>query len=327
MDFDATKISDLVSSIQYLINSMLNTGKYLSKAELLAGKPSWLSQTERFSSFFDLIKENEGDVENFRSKFSLPVYNRYSVNLNSKLIDSENKVQDAYIKIKVNNNAEFKLKTEPEGIYFNIDRFFLPVSEAYSRVLTFETKNKDQNNLYATCILIGMYSVLYHTALPEEGKESLEGLHNNIEILVSALDVLDKPANQNQGGPMAMLKNFMENMDLEPIKDMFGSVGGDHQMNGNLGDLLMQMGKNVQDGGNPFEMMTEMVKEVTVKAAEEGDAKDEGEEPPSSDGIESVPSEAEPEDDIPDLVPSSEPLEVITETETETEDNVVELKE
>jgi hypothetical protein len=303
MDFDATKISDLTSSLQYLINSMLNTGKYLSRGELLAGKPSWLSQTERFSSFFERIKENDDLIEGFRNKFALPLYNRYSVNLNSKLIDSENKVQDAYIKIKINNSNDFKLKTEPEGIYLNIDRFFLPISEAYSRVLVFETKNKEQNNLYATCILIGMYSVLYHAALPEEGKESLDGLHKNIELLVSALDILDKPSNQAQGGPMSMLKSFMDNMDLEPIKEMMSSITGDDQANGNLGEVLMRMGKSVENGGNPFDMMSEMIKEASAQAAQKEDEDD-----------------VEPEDTVEDL-PA---LESVVE---ESEEKIVEISQ
>ena len=316
MDFDATKISDLTSSLQYLISSMLNTGKYLSRAELLAGKPSWLSQTERFSSFFGRIKDEETLVESFRSKFALPLYRRYSVNLNSKLIDTENKVQDAYIKIKVNNSTEFKLKTEPEGIYFNIDRFFLPVSEAYSRVLTFETKNKEQNNLYATCILIGMYSVLYHAALPEEGKECLEGLHKNIELLVSALDVLDKPTKQNHGGPMSMLKSFMDNMDLEPIKEMMSTITGDDQANGNLGELLTRMGKSVEKGENPFDMMSAMIKEASAQAAQHDDDDDDDD----SDAVGTV--EGTEPDDLPSHE-ESKPLETIKEGRDEKK--VVEL--
>lgn len=303
MDFDATKISDLISSVDYLINSMSNTGKYLSRGELLAGKPSWLGQTERFSSFFDRIKDNSEIIEKFRTRVVLPLYNRYNVNLNSKLIDTDNKVQDTYIKIKINNTNDFKLKTEPEGIYLNIERFFLPVSEAYSRVLAHETKNKDQNNLYATCILIGFYSVLYHSALPDEGKENLEGLYENITLMVSALDVLEKPEPVNNGGPMAMFQNFMKNIDLGQIGEMMSKITNDDTANGNLGDVLKKMGSAVEKGENPFNIMEDIVKEASAHVGKQDD--DEDDEPE----VVSAPSEVDTEVEVDDEMPELESIE------------------
>lgn len=274
MSFDGTKISDLTSSMQYLISSMIDAGKYMSRAELLSAKPNWLAQTERFSSLFDRIKEDKEAVEKFKNKVLYPMYLRYNIDLNNKLIDDEDKVQDAYIKIKINKNEDFKLKTKPEGIHFFWDPFFLPISEAYSRVLAFETKNKEQNNMHATCILIGLYSVLYHAAFSKEDKEVLKGLNENIKLLVSALDIMVKPAPRSFGGPMDMLKNLMQNMDLEPIEEMMSTITGDSKAKGSLGEVLKRMGKTVEEGGNPLDQISEMMNEFTAQAAASKDAED-----------------------------------------------------
>ena len=64
-------VKNLKESMTLLLNTMVDAGRSSMCDNFGSSKPSWLSQTERFESFFSQLSENKNAFINYRKKFIL----------------------------------------------------------------------------------------------------------------------------------------------------------------------------------------------------------------------------------------------------------------
>ena len=62
-------INDVKSSLSFLMSSMVDSGRQAMREMFGMPKSTWLSQTERFESFFSQLSADDSAVHNFKEKF------------------------------------------------------------------------------------------------------------------------------------------------------------------------------------------------------------------------------------------------------------------
>ena len=123
MTFKDDMVNDFTSSMTFLIDSMLETLNFVSRGNIMSNKPSYTVQTEKFFSFYEKVaSSSESDrqvlVENLKTKVVTPVYDKYSLNFLNQLVTDEGKVEDGFLKISQSERDSLKIRTTPEGLYF-----------------------------------------------------------------------------------------------------------------------------------------------------------------------------------------------------------------
>ena len=269
MEFDSSMVKDFRSSLEFLTDACRQTCHHVTRDKIFMEKPSWANQTEKFSSFYDRMKDNEKAVEKFRSKVVVPLYESKYMDIINKIIDEKNVVQDEFIKLPTGSSEgeNFTLTNHPDGIYFSISNIFLPISDVYSESLKYAKKNK--NTPFPVKILLGFYCVVFHAVKQQEDKENLDLIAENIKILSESLEVKDQPV-QISEGPTQMLQNLLGNIDLGQIGEMMGKVTGDEKASKEFGEVFSQMTDVIKNGGNPLEAMGDIIKSASIRANEEG---------------------------------------------------------
>lgn len=271
MEFTPEKISSLENSLQFLINAMVKTGQCIVGNRLLESKPFWLAQTERFSSFYSRIQNNVEAVESFRQKVIAPIYETHNVNLLNRLVDDDGVVQDDFLKVPFQQSNDFRIKINPGGVYFQLDKLFLPISEVYTQAVDYSLKHKKENVPYPALILLGFYSTVYHAVKDNEPAESIEMLKKNIDILSDSMESCDQPVKRSQG-PVDVLQNMLGNIDMGQIGEMMGKVTGDPKASKEFGEVFGKMTEVIKQGGNPLEAMGDIIKNASMRAGEESDS-------------------------------------------------------
>ena len=283
-------VSDFKSSMSFLIDSMLETLNFVSRGRIMLGKQPYHVQTEKFSSFYDKVSEDESLLQNLQSKVVVPVFNTHSMSFLNPLVGTDGKVSDEFLKCqkKDDDSSEFKIKTAPDGIYFQIAKVFLPVSEVYTEAVRVSVERKGENLPFPKKILLGLYSVIFHAIREETSDDQLEMINENRKILAESLESCDEPPQRTQeSGPMGMIKNLLGNIDFNQIGEMMQKVSGDENSSKEFGDVFGKISETIKDGGNPLEAMGDIIKQVSMQAAEE-DATVEGD---GGDGDEGVAEE------------------------------------
>ena len=270
MEFDSSMVKDFKNSLDFLTESCKQTCYHITRDKIFMEKPAWANQTEKFSSFYDRIKDNENAIEKFKQKVVIPLYESRYMDIVNKIINDKNIVQDEFIKLTNNNRNEneenFTLSNTPEGIYFSISNIFLPVSDVYTESLQYAKKNK--NTPFPIKILLGFYCIIYHAVKETEDQGNLDLISENIKILSDSLEVRDQPV-QVSDGPTQMLQNLLGNIDLGQIGEMMGKVTGDEKASKEFGEVFSQMTDVIKNGGNPLEAMGDIIKNASIRADEE----------------------------------------------------------
>lgn len=290
MVFSQSMVSDFKSSMSFLIDSMMETLTYVSSGGIMSGKPSHHVQTEKFSSFFDKVKNNEDMLDNLRKKVVVPVFNANSMSFLTNLIDSEGKVQDDFLKTTMKEDTEFKIKVAPDGIFFQISKVFLPVSEVYTEAIKISLDKKSENLPFPNKILLGLYSVVFHSIKEETPPDQLEIIQENVKTLTDSLDSCDEtPTERTDAGPMGMIKNILGNINFDQIGDMMQKVSGDEKSSKEFGEVFGKISDTIKSGGNPLDAMGDIIKQVSMNIAEEeGAAQERAEDKPSEETDEVV---------------------------------------
>ena len=281
MSFKPEMISDFKSSMSFLVSSMLETMSRVARERIMSGKQSHHVQTEKFSSFFDKISDNDEMLSNLSKKVVVPVFNAHSLSLLSSLIGVDGKVEDSFLKIEKDSedDTSFKIKTTPEGIFFQISKVFLPISEVYTDAVRITVANRSENLPYPNKILLGLYSTIFHSIKDTTPADQLEIIESNVKTLVDSLDSYEEPvAPAREAGPMGMIKNILGNIDFNQIGDMMQKVSGDENSSKEFGEVFGKISDTIKGGGNPLEAMNDIIKQVTVNAAMGGNAQDGDEE-------------------------------------------------
>ena len=129
-------INSLSSSLNFLMSSMIDAGRHTMRETFGMQKPSWLSQTERFESFFSQLSSEQSAVDNFRDKFVIPLFSANLLQITGKIINDSDIIQDEFIKIK--NDTQLRLRKAPKGLFLHsndgnaLKSLYLPISEAYT---------------------------------------------------------------------------------------------------------------------------------------------------------------------------------------------------
>ena len=84
-----SSVSDFKSSMSFLIDSMLETLTYLSRGRIMLGKQPYHVQTEKFSSFYDKVSEDETLLQNLQAKVVVPVFNTHSMSFLNSLVGAD----------------------------------------------------------------------------------------------------------------------------------------------------------------------------------------------------------------------------------------------
>ncbi len=269
MEFNVDKITTLEESMQFLIDAMVKTCKYITRDRLLENKPFWMVQTEKFSSLFNRIKDKLEAVESFRHKVVAPVFETHNVNLMNQLISDDGVVQDDFLKVSLQQTNDFRINVTPGGVYFQLDKLFLPISEVYTQAVNYSLAHKSENVPFPVHILLGFYSSIYQAVKDKEEAESMEMLKQNIQTLVDGMEVCDQPPARANKGPIDMLQNMLGNIDMGQIGEMMGKVTGDPQASKEFGEVFGKMTEVIKNGGNPLDAMGDIIKSASMRSHDE----------------------------------------------------------
>ena len=266
-------INDFKSAMNFLLDSMLDTVNYLAQGSH-GVKPSFQVQTEKFSSFFDKIVDTPELLTNFKEKVVLSLYQREMLSILRPLTSEDGKVQDDFIKVRSEDgDGQFQLRTNPKGLYFQISKVFLPLSEVYTEAVKISVEKKRENLPFPAKILLGFYSTIRYS-IDRTDREAIKTLEANIDLLKGSLDVCDEVKPQRSEGPMGMIKNILGNVDFDQIGEMMKKITGDENSSKEFQEVFGKITDTLKDGGNPMEAMGEMIKRASVEAAErEGEQK------------------------------------------------------
>ena len=312
MTFKDEMVSDFTSSMTFLIDSMLETLNFVSSGNIISNKPSHTVQTEKFFSFYEKVASSQSSdrqvlIDNLQSKVVSPVYDKYSLNFLNRLVSDEGKVEDSFLKVSATDKDSLKIRTTPEGLYFQISKVFLPVSEVYTESVRVSLQHKGENLPFPNKILLGLYSTVHHAVRDRLDRDMNNYFDENIKTLKESLDVCDevkqKPPDQ---GPMGLIKNMLGNIDFNQIGDMMSKVSGDEKSSKEFSEVFGKLSDTIKSGGNPLEVMGDIIKQATVDAAQQGQQ-----------GEQSEDTTGEDTEEAPGLV------EAPVQTQTETTEEVV----
>ena len=315
MSFKDEMVSDFTSSMTFLIDSMLETLNFASRGTIIANKPSHTVQTEKFFSFYEKVASSSGNdrqtlIENLKTKVVSPVYDQYSINFLNQLVSDEGKVEDAFLKVSQTERDSLKIRTTPDGLYFQISKVFLPVSEVYTEAVRVSLQHKGENLPFPNKILLGLYCTVHHAVRERLDRDMNNYFVENIKTLKESLDVCDEVQQKSSDqGPMGLIKNMLGNIDFNQIGDMMSKVSGDEKSSKEFSEVFGRLSDTIKSGGNPLDVMGDIIKQATVDAAQQGEGEEEGE---------GEADQGEGEADQGEVVEA-----ITTETATETQEEIV----
>lgn len=266
MDFNLEKIKTFGGSVSFLVDTMIQAGKHIFQREAMISKPSWLIQSEKFSSFFDRIKRKDEALDKLKMDVFRPVYENYESDFNSSLVNGDSVVVDDFLKIKDSEVTDVLRVPQPEGLYFRADKLYLPFSEIYSQILAFNKSHGVKNSAYPILLLIGLYTSVFNAVKEKETQITHQTFKANIQILLDSLEGCDGvPKRRQENNSMNMLQNLMGNFDFKQLSDMMGKVTGDEKASQEFGEVFGKMTESIKQGKNPLESMGEIIKNVSSR--------------------------------------------------------------
>ena len=268
------KVTDLQGSMNLLMSSMVDIGRKVMCETFGMQKPRWLSQTERFESFFSQLCLDDSGLENFKTKFVFPLFDSHSLNLTCSIINTDDVIQDDFIKVK--STSTLSLKTTPNGLYLHnadgkaLKSLYLPISDAYSSAVDMAIKDKQKNVDLPVKILLGLYGMLYHglSDHSQVSKDDLKSLQSNITVLQEYLeeiscDIEEDTKQRSSSDPMGMIKNLLGNVNFDQIGEMMDKVTNDQEASTEFKNVFGKMTAGIQEGKAPLDVMTDIIKEAT----------------------------------------------------------------
>jgi hypothetical protein len=270
-------VNDVKSSLSLLMTSMVDAGRQMMRETFGMQKPSWLSQTERFESFFSQLAVDDSAIDSFKEKFVVPLYKKHELSFTAPVINDNDVIQDDFIKIK-GEETQLKLRKEPRGLFLHSDEgaalksLYLPISEAYTSAVDMSMKNKQRNVMLPVRILLGFYSTLFYSLkdLPEHAThDELESIRSNIKVLNEYMESLDtKEESEQDEGPMGLIKGLLGNVNFDQIGEMMNKVTNDEKASEEFKSVFDKMTQGIQGGKAPMDVMGDIIKEATEKSVE-----------------------------------------------------------
>jgi len=216
------------------------------KGVKFSDKPDYVIKTEKFIEVFEeIIMKDKTTLESFRVKFLKEIYDTYYTEIVSKVMPGNGKVNDHFIK----NNLEFKL-----------GKSTLPISTIYTNI----TKHVKENNIrsiHPPKILLGFFSVMFHTVVKEEPKETLDLISENINTLMGAIEDLIRPPTPPSNSMFDMVKNFNPGQ----MSEFFNKIGQDPRMSEEFKKVHGKV-TDIFKNKDPAQAMGELFKEMSAHA-------------------------------------------------------------
>ena len=267
MEFNRSIVSNFEKSFNFLIKSLSDTCEFLNKQDI-ENRNQWLIQVERFSSVFERIK-NEGSkngqlhpLEGLKDNIIYPIFQEHSTMLTALVVEDD-VIRDSFIKIPKDSSDE-----KPRGIKLEIGKFYLPVSEIYTDIVSVAVNNPNINVVLPIRILLGFFSTVYHTITLKEDDQTLVLVKENIDKLISYIEVNELPRRQKAStNPMDMIQKALGNIDMSKISDMFNKVSGNSEASKEFNDVLSKMSDGMKNGKPFTDVMGDLVKEASVNAS------------------------------------------------------------
>ena len=283
MEFNRSIVSNFEKSFNFLIKSLSDTCEFLNKQDI-ENRNQWLIQVERFSSVFERIR-NEGakdgqlhPLEGLKDNIIYPIFQEHSTMLTALVVEDD-VIRDSFIKIPKDSAEE-----KPRGIKLEIGKFYLPVSEIYTDIVSVAVNNPNINVVLPIRILLGFFSTVYHTITLKEDDQTLVLVKENIDKLISYIEVNELPQRQKApSNPMDMIQRALGNIDMSKISDMFNKVSGNSEASKEFNDVLSKMSDGMKSGKPFTDVMGDLVKEASINAsADEEDSTENQEDVPVS---------------------------------------------
>lgn len=247
-EFDRTVISNLQKSLGWFVRGLQLSCNTMMKGVKFSDKPEYIKKTEAFVEVVidDIVMKDKEKLENFRAKFLKPIYDHNYTDIIAKVIPSEGKVNDKFVK---------------EGMEIRVGKNVLPISEIYTNI-TKHVKDKNLRTIHAPRILLGFFAVMFYTVHKEESKETLDMISENMDSLINTIEDMLRPPTPPGGGVMDMLKNF----NPGNISEMFNKMGQDPRMSEEFKKAHGKVAE-ILKSENPTEVMKELFNEMSVHAA------------------------------------------------------------
>ena len=266
MDFSLEKIKTFSSSVSFLVDTMIQVGKHVYQREAMISKPSWLIQSEKFSSFFDRIKRKEEAMDKLKTGVFRTVYEDYEAQFNSSLVNSDSVVVDDFLKVEESEASDVLKVPQPQGLFFKAEKLYLPFSDVYSTILKFNKSHGVKNSAYPILLLIGLYTSVFNAVREKETESTHKIFKDNIQILLDSLEGCDGvPKRRQENNSMNMLQNIMGNFDFKQLSEMMGKVTGDEKASKEFGEVFGKMTESIKQGKNPLESMGEIIKQASAR--------------------------------------------------------------
>jgi len=272
-------ITDIKGALHFLTGSMVDAGRASMRNNFGMQKPGWLSQTERFESFFSQLAEDDGALENFRVKFVVPLFTSNQTTVTRSIINSSDVIQDDFL--KVSPDTQLRLRKEPRGLFLHsedggaaLKSLYLPISEVYTSSVEMSLRDKEQNAMLPVRILLGFYSMFFYGLkdAPERASRSeVESIKTNITVLKEYMESAESSATatSKDEGPMGMIKNLLGNVNFDQIGDMMNKVTNDESASQEFKQVFDKMTQGIQGGKAPMDVMGDIIKEASETRATE----------------------------------------------------------
>lgn len=246
-EFDRTVISNLPKSLGWFVRSLNLACNTMMKGVKFSDKPEFIKKTESFTEVVieDIVMKDKEKLENFRAKFLKPIYDQNYTDIIAKVIPSEGKVNDKFVK---------------EGLVIEVGKNVLPISEIYTNI-TKHVKDNNLRSIHAPKILLGFFAVMFYTVAKEESKETLDMISDNMDSMINTIEEMLRPPTPPPGGMMDMLKNF----NPGKMSEMFSTMGQDPRMSEEFKKAHGKVAE-ILKSENPGEAMQELFKEMTSHA-------------------------------------------------------------
>jgi hypothetical protein len=250
-EFDRTVISNLPKSLGWFVRSLNLACNTMMRGVKFSDKPEYIKKTEAFTEVIieGIALKDKVKLENFRTRVLKPIYEQNYTEIISKVIPSEGKVDDKFMK---------------EGLEIKVGSNVLPVSEIYTNI-TKRIKDKNLRSIHPPKILLGFFAVMFYTMKEEESeenKETLDMISDNMDSMINSIEDILRPPSPTGGGMMDMIKNF----NPGKMSEMFNKMGQDPRMSEEFKKAHGKVAE-ILKSDNPSEVMGELFKEMSAHAS------------------------------------------------------------
>lgn len=238
-------------AMEFMIKSILELGSH----NLSDIKPSWLSDTERFRSFFHQITK-AGKIDTAKQKICTTFFVNNQENLIKPVSSSDGRLNDSFLKYDTDvSKSAIRSKTTRRGLYLTFGGVFLPISEAYVKSINV-VENSEHNLPHRIKILGSLYCLMYHTV--KDIKDHVEFELEPGSIFSAYVSENDKKALRNN---MEQLLDSLEGYDsIKPksniFSNIFGSLGIDEKQ-------ISEMAKNLLNQGEIKNMIEPLMQQLS----------------------------------------------------------------